>query len=188
MYKDAKTGEAVSEQDLQKSFGTTDPLKAADRILREGELQLTTEQRREMVEQKRNQIAAIISKRGINPQTNTPHPPQRVLNAMDQTGVNIDPFADAELQVDKVVNSIKKILPISFQKVVVQVKIPAQFAGKAYSILKSAGEMRSEQWLNDGSLQADIIILAGLQEEFFQKIASLTHGNYESKVVGREEI
>jgi len=188
VYKDSRKGEAVSEQDLQKVFGTKDIMKIAERIIKEGELQLTTEQRRKMIEQKKIQIANIISRKGINPQTNTPHPPQRIINAMEQVGVNIDPFLDAELQVDKVLKSIKTILPIKFQKVVLQIKIPPQFSGSAYSVLKSVGSIINEEWLGDGSLLANIEILAGVQDELFQKLSSLTHGNFESKVLKREDI
>lgn len=188
IYRDVRTTDMVPEKDLQKTFGTTDVLKIAAKILKEGELQLTTEQRRQMVEQKKNQIATLISKRGINPQTNTPHPPQRILNAMDQSGINIDPLVDAELQMDKVVKGIKTILPIKFEKVVLQIKVSPQFSGRIHPILKSAGNIQNEQWLNDGSLQVTIEILAGVQEELFQKISSLTHGSFESKVIKKESI
>lgn len=187
VYHDVRNTERVPESDLQKNFGTTDVMKIAEKIVRQGELQLTTEQRRQMVEQKKTQIATLISRRGINPQTNTPHPQQRIMNAMDQAGINVDPFVDAELQVDKVLKGIKTIIPIKFENVVLQIKIPAQFAGKSYNILKAAGGIVSEQWLNDGSLQVELKILAGIQDEFFQKISGLTHGQYESKVVKREE-
>jgi ribosome maturation protein SDO1 len=187
VYHDVRNTERVPESDLQKFFGTTDVMKIAEKIIKQGELQLTTEQRRQMVEQKKTQIAAIISKRGINPQTNTPHPPQRIMNAMDQAGINVDPFVDAEMQIDKVLKSIKTIIPIKFENVVLQVKIPAQFAGKSYNILKTSGSVLSEQWLNDGSLQVQVKILAGIQDEFFQKISGLTHGQFESKVVKRED-
>ena len=188
IYHDVRDTKMVAESDLQKNFGTTDVMKIAAKILKDGEIQLTTEQRREMVEQKRNQIAAIISRKAINPQTNTPHPPQRILNAMEQAGVQVDPFVDAELQVDKIVKSIKNLLPIKFQKIVVQIKIPPQSAGKAYTVLKSAGTMQQENWLNDGSLQVTLEILAGVQEEVTQKIANMTHGQYEFKVVKREDV
>lgn len=188
IYRDVRNTERVSDQDLQKVFGTTDVFRIAEKIIKEGELQLTTEQRRQMVEQKRNQIASIISKKGINPQTNTPHPPQRILNAMDQAGVNIDPFVDAEMQIDKAVKAIRPILPLKFQKVTFQIKIPAQFAGKMYSTLKSSGTITNEQWLNDGSLQVNLEIMAGMQDELFQKISGVTHGQFESKVVKREDI
>jgi len=187
VFKDVRTTERVGSEELKKFFGTDDVYKVAERIIKEGELRLTTEQKRKMIEEKRIQIANLISKRGINPQTNTPHPPQRILNVMEQVGVSIDPFLDAELQVDKVVEAIKNVLPIKFQRVLIQLKIPPQFAGRAYSILK-LGKIVNEKWLEDGSLQVDVEILAGLQEELFQKISALTHGNFESKVLRREEI
>lgn len=187
IYRDVRSTEVVADSDLQKTFGTTDVFKIAERILRKGELQLTTEQRREMVEEKRNQIASIISKRGVNPRTNSPHPPQRILGVMDQAGVEVDPFLDAEMQIAKVLKAIKTIIPISFEKVTIQLKIPAQFAGKSYSVLKKYGDLVSEKWLGDGSLQIDIKTLAGIREEMFEKIASLTHGQFESKIVKREE-
>jgi ribosome maturation protein SDO1 len=176
----------VPTQELQKAFGTTDVNKIAEKIIKEGEIQLTTEQRRTMVEEKRIQIASIIAKRGINPQTNTPHPLQRIQNAMKESGINIEPFIDAELQVDKVVNAIKVLLPIRFQKVTLQIKIPSQYSGKVYSVLKESGGLKQEQWLADG-LQVSLEILAGVQEDLTQKIAGLTHGSFELKVIKRED-
>lgn len=188
IYRDVRSTECVPESELQKLFGTTDVFKIAEKIIKEGELQLTTEQRRLMVEQKKNQIANIIARKGINPQTNTPHPPQRILNAMEQAGVNIDPFVDAELQVDKVLKEIKALLPIKFQKVVIQFKIPPQYSSKVFSIIKRSADVKNEKWLDDGSLELNIEVLAGVQDEIFQKISSLTHGNFESKIIKREDI
>ena len=187
IYRDVRTTETVADTELQKTFGTTNVYKIAEVILKQGEIQLTTEQRREMVEQKRNQIVSLISKRGINPQTNTPHPEQRILNAMHQAGVNIDTFQPAELQLEKVVNAIKKYIPLKFQNVTLQVKVPAQFSGRAFPIIKT-GKVINEQWLNDGSLQATVEIMAGVMDEFIQKISNLTHGNFESKVLKREDV
>jgi ribosome maturation protein SDO1 len=188
IYKDARKGEVVREEDLQKTFGTTDVYKIAEEIIKKGEFSLTTEQKRELIEEKKNQIATLISKRAINPQTNTPHPPQRILNAMEKVGVNIDPFLDAEVQTEKVLKAIRTLLPIKFEKILLQLKIPPQFVGKAYSIITKAGEVKSEQYLGDGSLQIQIEIFSGVQDEFFRKIAEITKGNYESKVLKKVEV
>jgi len=188
IYKDARKGEAAREEDLQKVFGTKDIYKIAEEIVKKGEFSLTTEQKRELIEEKKNQIATLISKRAINPQTNTPHPPQRILNAMEKAGVNIDPFIDAEVQVEKALKAIKPLLPIKFEKVLLQIKIPSQFAGKAYSIIAKAGEVKNEEYLGDGSLQVQIEIFSGVQDEFFRKLAEITRGNYESKVLKKVEV
>ncbi len=151
-------------------------------------MQFTTEQRRRFVEEKRREIADIISKRGINPQTNTVHPPQRILNAMDKAGVHVDPLIEAELQVNKIVESIKPLLPIKFQRIIVQIIIPPQFSGKTYSVLKRAVGRFDEKWLNDGSLQVTLDIPAGAQEDIFKKIGDITKGNFKSNIIKRVDI
>jgi ribosome maturation protein SDO1 len=157
-------------------------------IIRKGELQLTTEQRREMLEEKKRQIIDIISKKGVDPKTNTPHPPQRIENAMDQAGVKIDPFKEAELQVDEIVKALKALIPISFQKVIIAIRVQPQHAGRVYSILKGIGTVQKEQWLNDGSLQIEVEVMAGMQKDLFDKMASMTSGNYESKIIKQIDI
>ena len=188
VYHDVRRGDAIPEEELQKNFGTTDVFRVAKKILTEGELQFTTEQRRRFVEEKRKEIADIISKRGINPQTNTVHPPQRIMNAMDKAGVHVDPLIDAELQVNRVVESIKTLLPIKFQRIIVQIIIPPQFSGKLYSVLKRTVGKFDERWLNDGSLQVTLDIPAGAQEDVFKKIGDITKGNFKSSIIKRVDV
>jgi len=183
IYKDISSAEVVPESDLQKAFGTTDPLKIAEMIIKKGEFQLTTEQKKEMMEKKRKQIIDIISKKGVDPKTNTPHPPQRIENAMEQAGVKIDPLKGAELQVDEIVKALKALIPISFQKVIIAIRVQPQYAGRVYSILKGIGTVQKEQWMNDGSLKIEVEVMAGMQKDLFDKMASMTSGNYESKVI-----
>ena len=188
VYKDARSSEVASEKDMQKLFGTTDVYKIAEKIIKQGEIQLTTEQKRRMVEQKKVQVANLIAKKAINPQTNTPHPPQRILNAIEQVGISIDPFVDAELQVDKVLKGIKHLLPIKFQKILAQIKVPSQFAGKAYAVIKGSGTLKQEQWLGDGSLQVSVEMFAGVQEDLMKKLADITHGQADFKILQREDV
>ncbi len=188
IYHDVRRGDAISEEELQNNFGTTNVFQVAKKIIVEGELQFTTEQRRRFVEEKRREIADIISKKGINPQTNTVHPPQRILNAMEKAGVHIDPLIEAELQVNKIVESIKTLLPIKFQRIIVQIIIPTQFSGKIYSVLKRTVGKFDERWLNDGSLQITLDIPAGVQEDVFKKIGDITKGNFKSNIIKRVDV
>jgi len=171
---------------LKRVFGTTDVFEIAKEIIRKGEIKLTTEQRRRMVEEKKRQIAEIISKKGINPQTNAPHPPQRILKAMEDAGVNIDPFAPADMQVERVLKAIKALLPIKFEKVLIQLKIPPEYAGRVYGILKKSSSIKRERWLESGDLQVEIEILGGMKTEVLERVANLTHGQFESKILKRE--
>ena len=183
VYEDVKKGTRTSGDKINKTFGTNDMNVIAKRIIKEGEVQLTTEQRREMLEEKTKAIASIISKRGINPQTNLPHPMDRILRAMDEAKVKVDLEKRVEEQVDSVINSIQKILPIKIEKMQLAIKIPAAFAGKAGNIIRSFGTLLKEEWGSDGSLMSLIEIPAGIQQEVYDRLNNLTHGQVEVKIV-----
>jgi len=187
VYKDVRSAELISIKDLQKIFGTSDIFEIARKIVEKGEIQLTTEQRRKMIEEKKNQIVNIISKKGVDPRTNAPHPPQRILNAIESSGVKIDPFLDAEAQVERVLESIKAILPIKLKRILIQIKVPPQYSGKVVSLIRKFGNVKGEEWLSDGSLRCQVEILIGVKNEFFEKISNLTHGNFESKILEEKD-
>ena len=186
IFRDAKKGEKASDSDMQRVFRTTDPLQIADIILMKGELQITADQRRRLKEEKKRKIVDIITRNAVNPQTGYPHSPQRIEQAIAESKINIDPFKEAELQVEKVVEAIRPILPISMEKRLIYIKVPASYAAKAYGIIKSVGEIKSEEWQKDGSLTCNLEIPAGLQEEIYEKLNSITKGEVETKVLTRK--
>ncbi|HDJ96669.1 MAG TPA: ribosome assembly factor SBDS [Candidatus Aenigmarchaeota archaeon] len=188
VYRDVRKALRASEEELLQVFGTRDVFKIAEKIIKQGKLQLTTEQRRKFIQEKKMQIANIISRQGINPQTGASHPPQRILAVMEEAGVSVDPFMDAELQVESVLKSIKSLIPIKFQKYTIQLRIPASYVWKVQSILKSSSTIISQEWLSDGGLKVVIKIPAGIQGELFSKIAKVTHGNFESSIIKREDV
>ena len=51
-------------------------------ILQKGDLNLTTDQRRKMIEEKKKQIVEYIAKTYVDPKTHLPHPPLRIEQAM----------------------------------------------------------------------------------------------------------
>jgi len=173
---DSKKGERASMKDVEAAFGTTDIEKVAEFIVKHGEIQLTTEFRRKKVEERRKQIATLISRNAINPQTRIPHPPERILNAMEQARVNIDPFKTAEQQVDDIIKAIKQILPISVEQITLNIEIPAKYSGRAYGVVKEYG-IEKENWLSDGSLVVKITVAAGIKEAVYRRLAALTEGN-----------
>jgi ribosome maturation protein SDO1 len=124
IYADANKGTRIPENDLKKAFNTTDPLKIADTILKKGQLQLTTDQRRKMVEDKRRQIIDYISRQAVDPKTNLPHPPTRIENAMEQIRYPIDPYKSIEEQARDIIKLLRPILPLKVEQIAVGVHIP----------------------------------------------------------------
>ncbi|MBI5229605.1 ribosome assembly factor SBDS [Candidatus Micrarchaeota archaeon] len=182
VFKDANKGERQSSSAIQKFFGTTDVYEVAKKIFLEGELQLTTEQRRKILDEKRAKIVSLIARNCVDPRTKTPHPPQRIENALEQAKVHIDAFKSAEEQLEGVIESIREIIPISIEKIKIAVKIPAEYAGRAYGTVKEYG-MSKEEWGNDGSLVCVCEIPAGIQAEFYDKLNKLTAGSVQTRIL-----
>ena len=176
VFSDSKKGVRVSPSSLQEAFQTTDVEKIAADIVKRGDVQLTTEFRRKKVEERRLQIASLVSKYAINPQTRMPHPQERVMNAMEQARYSVDPFKSAEQQVEDVIKAIKAIMPISVEEITLEVEIPAQYSGRVYGMLKEFN-MSHEQWLTNGGLSAKWTIPAGMKEAVMRKIAGATAGS-----------
>jgi len=183
VFKDAKKGDKAADEMVQKVFGTTDVLKVAEEILRRGEIQVTTEQRRQMREQRLRQVIALISKRAINPQTGTPHPPARIESAMETARVHVDESKSAEEQLPSIIKALQPLVPLKFEIRRIAVKIPAAYTGKAQRVVKSFATVKQEQWLNDGSWAAVVEVPAGIQAEFFDKLNELTSGEAQTKVL-----
>ena len=183
IFIDAGKGLRASEDKLQKSFGTTDSLKIASIILKKGTLQLTTEQRRRLVEEKRKQIVSFISRQCVDPKTNLPHPPLRIEQAMEQIHFSIEPFRDAEEQAREIIKLLRPILPLKVEQVSVAVRIPPEYASKVYGTVKGFGVIKREQWQADGSWFTIVEMPAGLYGPFLEKLGKVTRGNLEAKMV-----
>lgn len=183
IFKDSKKGDMASEEMIRKVFGTTDVFKVAEQIVKKGEVQVTTEQRRRMREQRLRQVVAIISRRAVNPQTGLPHPPTRIETAINEAKVQIDEYKSAEEQIPKIVKALAPILPLKFETKRIAIKIPASYVGKVQRTVREFGTVKQEQWLNDGSWAVVVEIPAGVQGEFFDRLNDLTRGEVETKVL-----
>ncbi|MFA5578863.1 MAG: ribosome assembly factor SBDS [Methanothrix sp.] len=100
IFENASRGDRSSEEDLTRAFETTDVVAIAAKIIKKGEIQLTAEQRKRIIENKRKQVVTVIGQNAINPQTGTPHPPTRIERAMEEARVNIDPTKSVEEMVN----------------------------------------------------------------------------------------
>jgi len=183
IYSDAGKGTRASVEKLEKAFGTTDPIMVAEEIMKHGELQLTTDQRRQLVEDKRRQIVAFISRNCIDPRTGTPHPPIRIEQALAQVKFAIDPFKSADEQAKDIIDELRTLLPIKMEQMRVAIKILAEFAPKGYGAVKGYGTITREEWQADGALVAVVEMPAGLYGPFVERLGKITQGTIQTKVM-----
>jgi ribosome maturation protein SDO1 len=186
IFKHASRGDKASEEGLKKIFGTVDTIEVAERIIKEGEIHLTSEQRRRIQEHKRKQVVNIIVRNAVNPQTGSPHPPARIEKAMEEAKVNIDPFKNVDELVGIAMKAIRPIIPIRFEEIDIAVKIPADYTSKSYGEIQNFGNIVKEGWQKDGSWIGVVKFPAGLQNDFYELVNRLTKGEAETRIVKRD--
>ena len=176
IYTDSSKGTRVPNEKLEQVFKTNDPTKIAEIIMKKGELNLTTEQRRKMIAEKRKQIITFISKTYVDPRSHLPHPPLRIEQAMNDGRVSIDPFRNTDEQVKDVVEKLRPINALKSENTVLEISIPAQFVAQSYAVLKSTGILKKEDWQSNGSLKAILEIPAAARPNVIDRLGSITKG------------
>ncbi|HTW55613.1 MAG TPA: ribosome assembly factor SBDS [Thermoplasmata archaeon] len=183
VFKDAKKGDKISEEHLEKTFHTRSLPEIARQIILKGEVQVTTEQRHQLQEAKRRQIVATIARNAMNPQTGAPHPPARIEAAMEEAKVHVDPFRPVDAQVQEVLAKLRPLIPIRLDVVRVRVRLPAQHFPRAIGEIKGIGRLVSEEWQSDGAWVGIVEIPAGVQTELYEKLSARTKGAAETALV-----
>ncbi|HEV2429591.1 MAG TPA: ribosome assembly factor SBDS [Thermoplasmata archaeon] len=183
VFKDAKKGDKVSEEHLEKIFHTKNLAEIAREIILKGEVQVTTEQRHKLQEEKRRQIVATIARHALNPQTGAPHPAARIEAAMVEAKVHVDPFRPADPQIQEILAKLRPLLPIRFDVVRVRIRIPAQHYPKVIGDLKAMGKLSSEEWRSDGAWSGVLEIPGGVQTELYEKLNARTKGAAETALL-----
>lgn len=177
IYSDSNKGTRASTEKLMKAFKTTDPTAIATLILQKGDLNLTTDQRRKMVSEKRKQIVDFIAKTYVDPRSHLPHPPLRIEQAMDDARISVDPFRNTDEQTKEIVEQLRSIIPLKSENMLLEILVPAQFAAQSYSVLKSAGTLKKEEWQSNGSLKVILDIPAAARANVIDRLGSVTKGS-----------
>lgn len=176
VYTDAKKGNEASRESLMDAFGTDNFQDIAKEIILKGDVQITTVQKQQMIENREKEIINYISTNAHDPKTKTPIPTQRIINSFKELKIKINLAKTKEKEIEEIINKLQKIIPISLEKVVLLVEIPASYAAKASSVIYKY-DLIDQKWLPNGSLFAKIKIPSGLKAQLISDINNLTHGN-----------
>lgn len=176
IFSDTKKGLRAPVEELEEAFQTTEFFKIAQIMITEGEIQLTSEHREHLRQEKRNKIVNLIHRQAIDPRTGAPHPVTRIENALVEAKVRIDEFKKAEDQIQDVLHKLKPIMPIKIDQKKYRVTLTVNYASKLQGTLKEYGKMSKEAWLPNGSFSCELEIPAGLQSEMMDELNNKTHG------------
>ena len=173
VFSDIKKGMRAGADEVMNSFGTNDIYKIAERIIKNGELQIPSDYKNKQRDDKVKQVIDFIARNAVDPKTNRPHTTDRVKTAIEQAGINVD-NRPLEEQITTIMDKLKTIIPLKMETKKLKITIPAMYSGRAYSIVKDLKE--KEEWLNNGDLLCVINVPAGMQMDFYDKLNGATHG------------
>ncbi len=185
VYENISRGVRSPQDDLDLVFGELEERAIATKILSEGNLQLTEEQRREIFKEKREEIVDFIATHCINPRDNVPIPKDRLEKAILDLGVNIKYKEDVRTQAMDIIKALKPVMPIRFESVILAIKVPATYTGPVYGLFHNYGQIEAEEWQSDGSLVIKLQLPSGLQADFLEELTSKTKGKSQVKVLER---
>jgi ribosome maturation protein SDO1 len=175
VYSDAKKGKEASQEILKEQFGTDYFEDVAKKIIVDGEVQLTTSQKNEMLERRRKEIIDYIAKNAHDPKAATPIPPQRIINALDQIKYKFNLSRRKEDEINEVILQLQKAIPISLEKINISFEVPAKFVGKTQGMIHKY-EIVEEKWLPSGALFATLNVSAGVKASIINELNNITHG------------
>ena len=183
VFKNASKGTKPAEDKVKEAFGTDDISVIARTIVEKGEIQITAEQRKEMLEAKRQQIITYIATNAINPQTKTPHPPKRIELALEEAKFHVDPFKPLDKEIDEAMKLLRPLLPIRFEKSHIAIKLNGSDYGRCFDDLISYGIIEKEEWTADGSWIGVMEIPAGVINDLTDKLKHRTKGTASVKLI-----
>jgi len=169
IWNDAKSGDRPTTDAIESIFGTTDLLTCVQKILKDGSIQLTTAQRKNLVAEKRTKIIHQIATTATDPRTKLPHPKTRIELALAEIKFSIDPFLSIERQVQDAIKQLKPVIPLAFITVRMAFKIPGSDYGGVHRLLRES--IKKEEWLSDGSWVCVVEVPGGMKNELMSQVA-----------------
>ena len=139
VYSDIKKGIKCSTNDMQEHFGTADIRVIAEKIIKNGEIEVPAEYRKKEQENKIKQVVDFLARNAVDPSTGRPHTANRIESALKDAGVNID-NKPVEQQIAGILAKLKPIIPIKIENKKIKIIVPAMHTGKAYGLFKDYKE------------------------------------------------
>mgnify|MGYP000356488547 FL=1 len=169
IWNDARSGDRPTTDALESVFGSTDLLTCVEKILIDGNIQLTTVQRKNLIAEKRTKIIHQIATTATDPRTKLPHPKTRIELALDEIKFSVDPFLSLERQVQDAIKQLKPVIPLAFITVRLAFKLPGSDYGGVHRLLRES--IKKEEWLSDGSWVCVVEAPGGMKNELISQVA-----------------
>jgi len=180
IFKDQKKGEIVSDNLLRESFGAKDEESIFKEILLKGECQIPTSFLNKIREEKKKQVINYIAENSLNPSNKGRYSYSMIEGEVNKIRYNFNPEQDFLPQAEDIIKLLKKNMPISIEKIILEISIPGRYCGNFYGSFKKLGNIKKEYFDSEGNLKIEIEITESLQDRVIDYIKknSNNEGSY----------
>jgi len=186
IFKNIQKGERANKDDLKAAFGSDDFIECYKIIIEKGDLQTTSDERKEKVDKKKNEIINYIHKYYTDPKNNTPHPITRIELALDEMKVKVDPEIPTLRQVQDIVKRLPEIMPIKKIEQVGTLFVPHKFLGQAQGVIHKYGSVNRENYTNEGC-SMEISFVPGDYDALMGELSKVTSGTFTFDLPGHND-
>ena len=202
--KKKKIGEKPTQEELKQAFGTNDMKQVSFKqnnkkqnkkkthkypknknlqtIVLNGELQLTANDRKLLVENKRKQIVNLINKEYINPTTLKPYGIVQIDSALTSIKAKIEIEKRAEDQVKTILKTLILSLPLKkVEEMEGTLKIPLKFVGQVQSFIHKHCKVISENFESENCV-FNLQISSSEYDNFILNLTKSTNGDFQFDV------
>jgi len=176
IFKNAQKGNKANDKDIQKVFGNKVLLECIDEMLNKGDFQLTSQERKELTEKKRNEILNYFHNNYINPKNKLPHPRTRYENAFKENKINIDYSISTEKQVKDIYNKLMGIITMKPKEKEITISL-SKLDKKITKTISTYGSILSTKTKNNRYF-IQINILNSQYQNLLDDLENSTNGDF----------
>jgi len=176
IFRDQKKGEVASVNLLNDIFKELSEEEILKEILLKGECQIPTAYLNKVRDEKKMQVVNYISENAINPATKMKYTPTMIEGEVNKVKYNFDPNISFEGQAEDIIKILKKSIPISIDKVLLEIEIPAQYCGAFYGPFRKFGKITKDYYDNSGNLRIHMEVTSSQIDRVIEYIKEKTNG------------
>lgn len=186
IFKNSKKGDKASTLDLEKAFGTGDVNSCITIMLEQGEYQISAEERKKKVDEKRSEIMNYIYS-NFTDEKGITIPMTRVELALEEMKVRIDGDTPTDKQLKPILKKLPDIMRIKKRKGVHAVfKIKHQYLGRCQSLIQTNATVLSERYVSQGAI-IEVNLVPHQMDMLLETIGNITAGDFKFEVLGENE-
>lgn len=176
IFKAGKERDRASDALLAAVFGTMPHQDRLRKMLMEGEVELTVQERREKVAAKRLEVLNYIHKYYIDPTTKLPHPPARLETAVGGIRWVVDPDMPVDRQAQEVIEKLKGVLPLRRCEMEGTIEIPNSMVGSVQGVLhRNQVATRGEDY-SPSKCTMNVAFVPGMFDTLMAELNRVTKG------------